>query len=228
MALAVQAGPRPRVFVGTTEYAGPSLLVDGQTYVDAARFARAMGWAVHQTDAGLQIAASKAQLGGSGPLTVNGQSFTGATQVDHGQWYASLADLSSMLHGSVKILPQYNAIKANIPGMPAPALGPKVAEHPVDSSARYRLIEFYADGSGECRKLQPELAQFVLQHKGVTLVEVNTDDPGPNEEYVQYAPKGEGIPLIVLLDSEGKVLTAWVGFVDQPTLDEQLGKFIKQ
>jgi hypothetical protein len=148
LTLPLAAQTRTRIFVGDLEYTGPQLTVDGILYVDAARFATAMGWVAKTSDDGTAVASSDDKLSVQSGLTVNGTPFTGATKIDKGTLYVSFSDLVTLLQGSQHTVAAYHTIKATIPGLPTAAA---LAAHPVRKMVEvetpttgYRVVEFYA------------------------------------------------------------------------------------
>ena len=55
----------------------------------------------------------------------------------------------------------------------------------------------------------------------------NVDKPGAQADYMKLKHEGEGIPQVVLLGSEGTVLTEWAGFMEQAEVNAELEKFVK-
>ena len=66
------------------------------------------------------------------------------------------------------------------------------------------------------------------KHPNVQLVEFNVDAPGENQQYAQFQQKGQGIPQVVLLDRDGKVVTQWLGFQDTPAVDSTLTPLLQK
>ncbi|MHB2019607.1 MAG: hypothetical protein ACYCW6_21905 [Candidatus Xenobia bacterium] len=151
LSMAAMADAKTRIFVDSVEYVGPQLTVDGELYVDAARFATDTGWSVAHADGAVAIAPNDAVVpdGGNG-VYVSGQPLNGKTRVQGDTIFVALPDLVAALGGTLKPLPQFHAVRVTgVPGMPNETVlkrqqGRQMVSVDLKTGIEFTLIEYYA------------------------------------------------------------------------------------
>lgn len=137
----------------------------------------------------------------------------------------------------VAVEPQLAADGAPAPGFDLPRLDGDGRISLADQPGKPVILNFWASWCGPCRKEMPVIQEFATQTPGVRVVGLAVSDaPADSRAFARETGidfelgidrdgsvanrySATGLPVTVVIDSAGQVVSTWFGEITRPALD---------